>query len=320
MLSKNMMTRRQLLQWSAFAAAGWVVGCAINPVTGDRQLMLVSEKQEIDLDQSNSPHQFSADYGPVQDSRLNAYLNQAGRRLAALSHRPQMPYSFRAVNANYINAYAFPGGSIAATRGILLKMENEPELAALLGHELGHVNARHTAAVMSKGQLTNLVLGGVAAAAGNSRYGQLAAQLGMLGSGALLASYSRDNERQADALGMEYMVKAGYGPNGMVGLMDILNNMSKGHQSAAELLFATHPMSSERYQTAVETARSAYAADKGKPLFRERYMDHTAGLRRMKGAIETMQKGEAAMDILILLTALQLSVIGAGTFLFLQLM
>ena len=238
MVSNGMMTRRRFVQWSALAAAGWVAGCAVNPVTGERQLMLVSEKQEIDLDHRNSPHQFSSDYGPVQDVGLNGYLNQTGRRLAALSHRPQMPYSFRAVNATYVNAYAFPGGSIAATRGILLKMENEAELAALLGHELGHVNARHTAAVMSKGQLTNLVLGGVAAAAGggNSRYGSLAAQLGMLGSGALLASYSRDNERQADALGMEYMVKAGYGPDGMVGLMDILNNMSRGHQSAAELL------------------------------------------------------------------------------------
>jgi predicted Zn-dependent protease len=297
MLPTCTMTRRRFIQWSALAAAGWVVSCAVNPVTGERQLMLVSEKQEIDLDKQNSPHQFSADYGPVQDDRLNAYLNQTGRRLAGLSHRPQMPYSFRAVNANYVNAYAFPGGSIAATRGILLRMENEAELAALLGHELGHVNARHTAAVMSKGQLTNLVLGGVAAAAGggNSRYGNLAAQLGMLGSGVLLASYSRDNERQADALGMEYMVKAGYGPDGMVGLMDILNDLSQGHQSAAELLFATHPMSSERYQTAVKTARSAYAADKGKPLHRERYMDQTAGLRRIKGAIETMQKGEAAM-------------------------
>jgi predicted Zn-dependent protease len=297
MASNGMMTRRRFVQWSALAAAGWVAGCAVNPVTGQRQLMLVSEKQEIDLDRRNSPHQFSADYGPAQDGQLNAYLNQTGRRLAALSHRPQMPYSFRAVNATYVNAYAFPGGSIAATRGILLKMENEAELAALLGHELGHVNARHTAAVMSKGQLTNLVLGGVAAAAGagGSRCGKLAAQLGMLGSGALLASYSRDNERQADALGMEYMVKAGYGPDGMVGLMDILNSMSRGHQSAAELLFATHPMSSERYHTAVETARSVYAADKGKPLYRERYMDHTAGLRRIQGAIEGMQKGEAAM-------------------------
>lgn len=297
MESNGMMTRRRFVLWSALAAAGWVTGCAVNPVTGESQLMLVSEQQEIDLDRRNSPHQFSADYGPVQDARLNAYLDRTGRRLAVLSHRPGMPYSFRVVNANYVNAYAFPGGSIAATRGILLKMDNEAELGALLGHELGHVNARHTAAVMSKGQLTNLVLGGVAAAAGagGSRYGKLAAQLGMLGSGALLASYSRDNERQADALGMEYMVKAGYGPDGMVGLMDILNDMSRGHQSAAELLFATHPMSSERYQTAVETARSAYAADKGKPLYRERYMDHTAGLRRIKGAIETMQKGEAAM-------------------------
>ena len=297
MMKNSMMSRRRFVQWSALATVGWVAGCAVNPVTGEHQLMLVSEKQEIDLDRQNSPHQFSADYGPVLDNQLNAYLDRTGRRLAALSHRPQMPYSFRAVNANYINAYAFPGGSIAATRGILLKMENEAGLAALLGHELGHVNARHTAAVMSKGQLTNLVLGGVAAAAGagNSSYGKLAAQLGMLGSGVLLASYSRDNERQADALGMEYMVKAGYGPDGMVGLMDILNNMSKGHQSAAELLFATHPMSSERYRTAVKTARSAYAADKGKPLYKERYMDHTAGLRRIKGAIETMQKGEAAM-------------------------
>jgi beta-barrel assembly-enhancing protease len=296
-MSKSLMTRRRFVQWSALTAAGWVVGCAINPVTGERQLMLVSEKQEIELDLQNSPHQFSADYGPVQDDRLNAYLNQTGLRLAGRSHRPQMPYSFRAVNANYVNAYAFPGGSIAATRGILLKMENEAELAALLGHELGHVNARHTAAVMSKGQLTNLVLGGVAAAAGsgNSSYGKLAAQLGMLGSGVLLASYSRDNERQADALGMEYMVKSGYGPDGMVGLMDILNTMSQGHQSATELLFATHPMSNERYQTAVGTARTTYAADKGKPLYRERYMDHTTGLRRIKGAIETMQKGEAAM-------------------------
>ena len=76
MLSKSMMTRRRFVQWSALATAGWVVGCAVNPVTGERQLMLVSEKQEIDLDQRNSPHQFSADYGPVQDQALNNYLNQ----------------------------------------------------------------------------------------------------------------------------------------------------------------------------------------------------------------------------------------------------
>jgi predicted Zn-dependent protease len=289
------LTRRQFLYLSSMSAAGWLVACATNPVTGESQFMLVSEQQEIDLDKKYSPHQFSTDYGAVQDSKLNAYVSQTGRRLAGLSHRPQMPYSFRVVNANYVNAYAFPGGSIAITRGIMLKMRNEGELAALLGHELGHVNARHTAEIQSKAQVAGLLSAGLAYVGQKGGYGQLAAQLGMLGSGALLARYSRDNERQADNLGMEYMVKGGYGPDGMVGLMDILNQMSKGKHSYADLLFATHPMSSERYSSAVNTARSTYAAAKRQPLYSERYMDHTAGLRRIQGAIENMQKGETEM-------------------------
>jgi beta-barrel assembly-enhancing protease len=298
MNSKNSaaISRRQFLYLSSLTAAGWLVGCATNPVTGENQFMLVSENQEIKMDQQHSPHQFSADYGTVQDSRLNAYVSETSHKLAALTHRPQMPYSFRVVNANYVNAYAFPGGSIAATRGIMLKMRNEGELAALMGHELGHVNARHTAEIMSKSQITNLLVVGLAAYAGSkSDYGDIAAQLGMLSSGVLLASYSRDNERQADALGMEYMVKAGYGPDGMVGLMNILNDLSKGKHSAAQLLFSTHPMSSERYSTAVNTARTQYAGAKRNPLYSERYMDNIAGLRRIRGAIENMQKGEAAM-------------------------
>lgn len=292
MTSENtiLIDRRRFLVLSSLAAAGWLVGCATNPVTGESQFMLVSENQEIALDKQNSPHQFSADYGAVQDGRLNAYVSQTGRRLSGLSHRPHMPYSFRVVNANYINAYAFPGGSIALTRGIMLKMRNEGELAALMGHELGHVNARHTAEIMSKSHLANLALGSLAYVGGD-----LAAQLGAMGSGALLASYSRDNERQADALGMEYMVKAGYGPDGMVGLMDILNKMSEGKLSAAELLFSTHPMSSERYNEAVHTARTTYAAVKRQPLYSERYMDQTAGLRRLQGAIENQQQGETEM-------------------------
>jgi predicted Zn-dependent protease len=291
-----LLNRRQFLQLTSLTAAGWMVGCATNPVTGERQLMLVSEQQEVELDKSNAPHQFSADYGPSQDNALNAYISQTGSRLAARSHRPQMPYSFRAVNANYVNAYAFPGGSIAATRGILLNLDNEAELAALLGHELGHVNARHTAEIMSKGMLSNALIGGVVALAGSdSKVGGIAAQLGMLGSGALLARYSRDNERQADALGMEYLVKGGYSSDGMVDLMDMLKGMSQKGGSAVELLFATHPMSTERYKTAVERANSTYRAAKGQPLYRERYMDQTARLRQLKPAIEAMQKGEAAL-------------------------
>jgi len=294
---KHPMTRRDFLWFMSVSAAGFMAGCATSPVTGRRQLILVSEEQEIQIDKQNSPHQFSADYGVVQDEALNRYVDQTGKAVAARSHRPHMPYSFRVVNANYVNAYAFPGGSIACTRGILLSLDNEAELAALLGHELGHVNARHTAQQMSKGILTQAVVGGLSVLVGTrgATYGELASQLGMIGAGALLASYSRDNEREADALGMEYMVQTGYGPQGMIGLMDMLRGLSKRKPSAIELMFATHPMSDERYRTAVETAQSEYKSAENLRLYRERYMDNTAKLRTLNGAIEEMQIGEREM-------------------------
>jgi predicted Zn-dependent protease len=294
---KGEMTRRTFLQLTALGSAWFVAGCAVNPVTGESQLMLVSESDEIAGDRANSPHQFSADYGTIQDRALNDYIHRTGMAIAARTHRPNMPYSFRGVNAVYANAYAFPGGSIACTRGILLELENEAELAGLLGHELGHVNARHTAQQMSKGMLTSAVVGGFATvlSAGSQGLGQLAAGLGGIGAGALLAKYSRDNERQADALGMEYMVKSGYSPVGMVGLMDILRQMSKRKPSAIELMFATHPMSDERYRTVVRETGTKYVKVKDYPLYRERYMDHTVRLRGKRKAIEAMQAGEKEM-------------------------
>lgn len=293
-IRNSQISRRDFLRLTSMAVGGLFFGCAIDPVTGKQQFMLVSENQEIQIDNLYSPMQFSSDYGAVQDQRLNNYIDQVGKKMAALTHRPHMPYSFRVVNATYVNAYAFPGGSIAATRGILLKLENEAELAGLLGHELGHVNARHTAEQLSKGTLAQAVVGGISAVAGTqgAAYGDLAQQLGSIGAGALLASYSRDNEREADALGMGYMVKAGYGSKGFVGLMEMLNSLSKRKLSSAELLFATHPMSDERYQTAVKTAQTTYKSAQNQPLYKERYMDHMAKLRAMKGAIEEMQKGE----------------------------
>lgn len=291
------MNRREFLWLSSMMAGGIVIGCATDPVTGKQQFMLVSEEEEIQIDKQYSPLQFSADYGPTQDQKLNAYIDSVGKKLAARTHRPHMPYSFRVVNAIYVNAYAFPGGSIAATRGILLKLENEAELAGLLGHELGHVNARHTAEQLSKGMLTQAVVGGISILAGTQGavYGDLASQLGSISASALLASYSRDNEREADALGMNYLVQVGYGAEGFVGLMDMLNNLSKRKPGAAELLFATHPMSDERYQTAVNAAQTTYQSALKKPLYRERYMDNIAKLRAQKSAVEQMQQGQESM-------------------------
>ncbi len=289
--------RREFLKLSALASAGLLAGCAINPVTGKKQLMLVSEEWEIQVDTQNSPHQFSTDYGKLQDEALNRYVQQVGADMIQHTHRPKMPYSFQGVNATYINAYAFPGGSIAATRGILLSLESEVALSALIGHELGHVNARHTAEQMSKGTLIQAIAGGISIYAGTKgdSYGQMASIFGMLGSGALLASYSRDNEREADRLGMTYMVNSGYGTEGVVQLMTMLNGLHKGNSGAVSLLFSTHPMSQERYNNAVSLADSEFSHAKGQPLYRERYMDNTSGLRKIKTAIEKFQQAEELM-------------------------
>ena len=118
-------SRREFMKAGGMTALGVAFGgCAKNPVTGQSQIMLVTEEQEIAMDKESSPHQLSADYGPVQDSELNRYVTGVGTSLSDRSHRPQMPYSYRVVNANYVNAYAFPGGTIAVTRGIMLGLDN----------------------------------------------------------------------------------------------------------------------------------------------------------------------------------------------------
>ena len=295
---KRRMTRRDFFALAGAGVAGaGLCGCASDPVTGKSTLMLMSESQEIGIDRGQSRHQFSRDYGASQDAALNAYVSEVGRDLARVSHRPGMPYSFRAVNAPYVNAYAFPGGSIAATRGILLKLRDESELSALLGHEVGHVAARHAAEQQSKGMLTQLAVAGATIAVASSDYRDFAGltqSLGGLGGTALLAHYSREAEREGDDLGMRYAARAGANPAGMVGLMEVLMQEGKRRPGAIERMFATHPMSSERYATARQRLDADYAPLEDRPVNRERYMDNTAGLRRIARAIEAQQAAEQA--------------------------
>lgn len=302
-LERQGISRRDFLRMAGAsvvttAAGPALTGCAVNPVTGESELMLLSEQQEISLDKQNAPHQFSADYGAVQDGRLNNYISQVGTKITRISHRPDMPYSFRGVNATYVNAYAFPGGSIAVTRGMLMELENEAELASLLGHEIGHVNYRHTAARMSQSVLMSAILAGATTYASSEMGGGWAPvmqNLGGIGLGALLAHYSREDERQADAYGTEFSVRSGYSPQGTVGLMEILKEKSKSDPTVIERMFASHPMSSERYDTAVRAASTTYAGMGGQPVFRERYMDYTVRLRKQSGALKVLQKGEVAV-------------------------
>ncbi|MGN7613466.1 M48 family metalloprotease [Magnetococcales bacterium HHB-1] len=302
-IGQRKLTRRDFI-WltsaaSLTASSSIISGCAVNPVTGEQQIMLMSEAQEIAIDKKRAPQQFSADYGELQDRRINRYIDKVGKKIAKRSHRPTMPYSFRGVNATYINAYAFPGGSIAATRGILLEMESEAELAALMGHEVGHVNARHAAQRQTKGLLTNLAVMAASGYISHQTSGQfdgLIKTVGALGSQAFLSFYSRENEREADALAMEYMTRNQYNPKGVADLMTRLQSRSRAEPSLLETMFSTHPMSSERLRTARQSANRKYAAFKKAPIHRERYKDNIASLRRQKGAIKNIQNGETALN------------------------
>ncbi|SIT65998.1 Putative Zn-dependent protease, contains TPR repeats [Ectothiorhodosinus mongolicus] len=303
MNAKLHLSRRQFV-WLMSASSAAVVlpqltGCAVDPVTGQQRLILMSEAEEKAIDQRHAPHQFSNDFGVTQDRMLNTYVTEVGSSLAAISHRPHMPYDFNVVNANYVNAYTFPAGAMACTRGIMVEMEDEATLAALLGHELGHVNARHAARRQTSGILAAVVLGGVGIAAAQSEqlsgYSGLIYGLSALGATALLAHYSRENEREADDLGLQYATEAGQNPEGMVDLMDMLVGMSDRQPNAIEVMFATHPMSQERYDTAKRETQTRYADARGRDKGRERYMDNTANLRRIKPAIKEQQAGEAAM-------------------------
>jgi predicted Zn-dependent protease len=271
-----------------------VAGCATNPVTGRSELMLVSPAEEIAIDRQAAPGQLAADYGAVQDAALNAYVSEVGRALAQRCHRPQMPYSFRVVNAVYANAYAFPGGTIAITRGLLVELNNEAELAALLGHELAHVNARHTARAITRSTLFSaaLGLGGAALQAGESAYTDLVMTGGQLLGGAGLAKYSRDQEREADAIGMNYLVAAGYDPQGMAGVMTVLTRLGARNPQLVERLFSSHPMSAERLESARRQASAYPVAERA--TNEARFRERTAALRAIAPAIRLFNQAEQA--------------------------
>lgn len=298
-MSSN-LTRRQLIRRISYASLGlsapaWLSGCAIDPITGKPTLMLLTREDEIAIDREQTPHQFSADYGVTTDAALNRYVTELGESISRRSHRADMPYNFQVVNANYVNAYAFPGGSIGITRGILLELDNEAELAALLGHEIGHVTARHAGARMTQGMLAQAAVGTAVAGLGDSALGGAVGMVGQIGAGALLARYSRENERQADQLGTDYMVLANQNPEGMVGLMSMLRSLSSRKPNAIELMFSSHPMSDERYRNVQQQVSGFSSNQRARDLGRERYMDQTARLRAMKPAIEAMQEGERLM-------------------------
>ncbi len=231
--------------------------CVKNPVTGKRQLVMLSEGQEIAIGQE-SHEEVLAQFGRVEDDALQEYFSGIGRELARSSHRPNLPWNFVVVDSPVVNAFAVPGGYVYLTRGILEHMNNEAELAAVLGHEIGHITARHSVTQISQGQLMNLGLG--LGSIFSTRFQQVGG-LAQMGLEVLMLKFSRDHEREADQLGLEYMAKCGYDPEQMSRFFQVFNDMSESSEGAVPNWLSTHPSPPDRIQrTSQEGARLKRAA------------------------------------------------------------
>jgi predicted Zn-dependent protease len=222
----------------------WILSCATNPVTGKQELMLLSEADEIKLGQETDL-QVINEYGLYEDPELSANLNGICQRLGKLSHRPNLTYHFRVLDASVVNAFAAPGGYVYFTRGILATLNNEAELSGVMGHEIGHITARHSAHQYSQAQLAQVGLGVGSLVLGPGVLSGLA----QMGVGMLFLRFSRDNERQADDLGVEYSSRAGYDASQMANFFETLERMNPGSdRSGLPSWFSTHPSPEDRVQ------------------------------------------------------------------------
>lgn len=228
--------------------ASWIQACSVNPVTGEREISLISAEQEVAMGEQYylaSRQQQGGRY--IVDPDLNAYVSNVGRKLAAQSDRPNLPYEFVVLNNSTPNAWALPGGKIAINRGLLVLLDDEAQLAAVLGHEIVHAAARHGAQQQSRAAILQMGMQVAQVASNNSGYGDLIAAGAGAGAQLYISKYGREQELQSDKYGVEYMVKAGYNPYAAVELQETFVKLSEQHaQDWLQGLFASHPPSQER--------------------------------------------------------------------------
>jgi predicted Zn-dependent protease len=286
-----------------------VASCARNPVTGKTDVTMTSEKGEIE--QGRKAHeQVIKFYGVYADQNLQDYINEVGQKLAHNSQRPELEWHFTIVDSQEINAFALPGGYIYITRGILAYLNNEAELAAVLGHEIGHVCARHQVRQQSQQTMTGILGAAAAIFTGNAAVADLA----NIGGQALLKGYGRDMELEADHLGAQYIAKTGYDPQAMIGVIGVLKNqevyeIDRARQEGREPriyhgVFASHPSADERLQQAVAGAKEAAATPVANPKVGvEDYLQHVNGLpfgtSKQQGSVRDNRFYHAGLGITI---------------------
>lgn len=238
-----MNVRKRILMLALGAAV--VAGCATNPVTGRTELALISESQEIAMGQE-AAGQVEASVGVVDDAALNEYVQRIGHAMGRASERPDLPWHFRVLDDPTPNAFALPGGFIYVTRGMMSLMDSEAELASVLGHEIGHVTARHSVQQISRAQLSQIgLVVGMIFVPELAQFGELAGQ----GLGLLFLKYGRDAERQADDLGLRYALASGYDVREMADVFAALARSSElAGRSPLPAWLSTHPEPEERIE------------------------------------------------------------------------
>lgn len=277
--------------WSlALVSSALLVACGtnvVNPVTGQTERSAMSEEAEL-AEGAKGHQQVLQEYGVVKNPELQAYVNALGQKLAAQSHRTQLQWRFTVLDSPEINAFALPGGYVYVTRGIMAYMESEADLAGVIGHEIGHVTARHGAQRATSQQNAGLgvfaasVLGAVAEAYGVTGAGQLAGQVSQNVAAGYIASYGREQELQADGLGAEYLYRTRYDPRNMIDVIKVLKNQElfAVDQAKAEGRpvpskgdwLASHPSNDQRLETITRLAAQYQSKDRYNDEGRARYL------------------------------------------------
>ena len=251
--------------------------CATNPVTGKKQLSLISEESEIQMGKEYDP-QVVAEFGIYEDAPLQQFLTEKGLAMAKISERPNLPWTFRLVDSDVVNAFAVPGGFVYFTRGIMAHFNNEAQFAGVLGHEIGHVTARHTVAQQSKQQVAQIgLIGGMILSPELASQGQTLMQ----GMQLLFLKFGRDAETQSDQLGAKYSTAIGYDANEMAGFFETLSRLGGGPENSVPTFLSTHPNPLNREQHVYELAKEYQAADN-----RSSYeVDRNSYLQRIDGIL-----------------------------------
>lgn len=272
----HILGRGRLLMRAGIAAAaalmlGGLGGCYTNPTTGRSSIEVYSHDQEIALGQQMGPQFISQSGGEVSDAALKAYVTELGMKLKEQVETPEqrgLPWNFALLNSPEINAFALPGGRVHITIGLAKLLTNEAQMAGVLGHEIGHVTARHSNERASDSVLIGIGAAVAGVAVGDESAGQIINQGGEL----VLLKFSRKQESEADYLGMRYMSKAGYNPIGQKSVMEVLRDASKGGRDAE--IFATHPYPETRIKDIEKLLAGEYAYTQNNPKYvinEERY-------------------------------------------------